>query len=86
MPPVELRVWLRKEVKKVSFVKLPRTKLILISPIRHRICPGRHFGLDSLFIHLASMLHVFDILPPPDARESLKRTSECSEDPSGIVK
>ena len=29
-----------------------------------RICPGRYFALEALFIDLASVLHVFDITPP----------------------
>ena len=29
-----------------------------------RICPGRYFVLEALFIDLASVLHVFDITPP----------------------
>ncbi|KAI0350839.1 O-methylsterigmatocystin oxidoreductase [Trametes cingulata] len=29
-----------------------------------RICPGRHFANDSLFLTVASVLHVFDIRPP----------------------
>ena len=32
----------------------------------NRICPGRHFGKDTIFIALASMIHVFDIGPPLD--------------------
>ncbi|KAL1950194.1 hypothetical protein VTO73DRAFT_5317 [Trametes versicolor] len=32
-----------------------------------RICPERYFALDSLFITVASVLHVFDISPPLDA-------------------
>ncbi|KAI0331347.1 cytochrome P450 [Cubamyces sp. BRFM 1775] len=32
-----------------------------------RICPGRHFAEDVLFITLASILHVFDIVPALDA-------------------
>ncbi|KAJ8462072.1 hypothetical protein ONZ51_g11138 [Trametes cubensis] len=31
-----------------------------------RICPGRHFAEDALFINIASVLHVFDILPAVD--------------------
>ncbi|KAI0352608.1 CyP450 monooxygenase [Trametes cingulata] len=31
-----------------------------------RICPGRYFAHASLFIHIASVLHVFDIGPPLD--------------------
>ncbi|KAI0323796.1 cytochrome P450 [Cubamyces sp. BRFM 1775] len=31
-----------------------------------RICPGRHFADDSLFINIASMLHVFNITPAAD--------------------
>ena len=30
------------------------------------MCPGRHFAEASLFINIASVLHVFDILPPKD--------------------
>ncbi len=32
-----------------------------------RLCPGRHFALESLFITVASVLHVFDIGLPLDA-------------------
>ena len=35
---------------------------------RTRICPGRYFALSSLFITVASVLHVFDIAPPLDDR------------------
>ncbi|KAH9929054.1 cytochrome P450 [Epithele typhae] len=31
-----------------------------------RICPGRHFAVDSIFINIASILHVFDVTPPVD--------------------
>ncbi|KAI8996324.1 CyP450 monooxygenase [Trametes punicea] len=31
-----------------------------------RICPGRYFAEDSLFLNMASILHVFDILPALD--------------------
>ncbi|KAI0659781.1 O-methylsterigmatocystin oxidoreductase [Cubamyces menziesii] len=31
-----------------------------------RICPGRYFADDTLFINIASILHVFRILPPLD--------------------
>ncbi|KAH9888090.1 CyP450 monooxygenase [Cubamyces lactineus] len=31
-----------------------------------RVCPGRHFAEDALFISIASVLHVFDILPAID--------------------
>ena len=30
------------------------------------ICPGRHFADASLFINIASVLHVFEIGPPLD--------------------
>ncbi|EMD36232.1 hypothetical protein CERSUDRAFT_26836, partial [Gelatoporia subvermispora B] len=33
-----------------------------------RVCPGRHFARDVLFINVASILHVFNILPPADAQ------------------
>ncbi|OJT02970.1 O-methylsterigmatocystin oxidoreductase [Trametes pubescens] len=35
-----------------------------------RICPGRHFANDALFITVASVLHVFNIEPPlgPDGK------------------
>lgn len=29
-----------------------------------RICPGRYFALDTLFVNVACVLHVFDIQPP----------------------
>ena len=31
-----------------------------------RVCPGRHFADDSLFINIALVLHVFSITPPLD--------------------
>ncbi|EJF57201.1 cytochrome P450 [Dichomitus squalens LYAD-421 SS1] len=31
-----------------------------------RICPGRYFAENGLFINVASVLHVFDITPPVD--------------------
>lgn len=31
-----------------------------------RICPGRHFADDLLYITIATVLHVFDIRPPLD--------------------
>ncbi|RPD61680.1 O-methylsterigmatocystin oxidoreductase [Lentinus tigrinus ALCF2SS1-7] len=33
-----------------------------------RICPGRHFADDMMFINMASVLHCFDIGPPLDER------------------
>ena len=33
-----------------------------------RICPGRHFAEDSLFINVASVLHAFSIVPAVDER------------------
>lgn len=30
----------------------------------HRICPGRHFANDALFLAVASVLHTFDIRAP----------------------
>ena len=35
--------------------------------LNHRICPGSHFAQASLFILIASLLHVFNITPPDDA-------------------
>lgn len=32
--------------------------------LERRICPGRHFANDALFLAVASVLHVFDIGPP----------------------
>ena len=29
-----------------------------------RICPGRYFAEDTLFLSVACLLHVFDITPP----------------------
>ena len=34
------------------------------SPVADRICPGRHFGLASVYINVSSALHVFDFSPP----------------------
>ncbi|KAJ8468167.1 hypothetical protein ONZ51_g9809 [Trametes cubensis] len=35
-----------------------------------RICPGRHFAENSLFINIACLLHVFDIMPAVDEHGS----------------
>ncbi|OBZ67685.1 O-methylsterigmatocystin oxidoreductase [Grifola frondosa] len=45
-------------------VKDPRT---LIFGFGRRICPGRHLADASLFINVASVLHVYDIGPPLNA-------------------
>ena len=36
--------------------------------LSYRICPGRHFGMNGLFINVASVLHVFNITPPVDEK------------------
>lgn len=44
--------------------------------LRGRVCPGRHFATDALFIFIASFLHVFDIQPRTGAdgrREKIER-------------
>ena len=38
--------------------------ILTILVTTYSICPGRHFALDTLFINIASALHVFDISPP----------------------
>ncbi|KAJ3002115.1 hypothetical protein NUW54_g6025 [Trametes sanguinea] len=38
----------------------------LIFGFGRRICPGRYFADAGLFILIASVLHVFEILPPLD--------------------
>ncbi|KAI0752763.1 cytochrome P450 [Daedaleopsis nitida] len=43
-----------------------RDPLQFVFGFGRRICPGRHFAEASLFITIASVLHVFDILPPQD--------------------
>ena len=49
----------------------------------HRICPGRHFAEASLFINIASLLHVFDITPPlDDAGRPIKITPAMTD---GII-
>ena len=39
---------------------------VLTSSLKSRICPGRYFADISLFLNVASVLHVFDIGPPLD--------------------
>lgn len=29
-----------------------------------RVCPGRYYAENGLFINIASLLHVFDLTPP----------------------
>jgi hypothetical protein len=31
----------------------------------NRACPGRRMGENRIFLAVASILHVFDIVPPP---------------------
>jgi len=38
----------------------------------HRICPGRHFALRTLFLDIACTLSAFDILPPVDEKLEVK--------------
>ncbi|PIL29172.1 cytochrome P450 [Ganoderma sinense ZZ0214-1] len=44
-----------------------RDPLAFVFGFGRRICPGRHFAEASLFISVASILHVFDITPALDA-------------------
>ncbi|KAI9058208.1 cytochrome P450 [Trametes sanguinea] len=45
----------------------------------NRICPGRYLAIPSLFINIASVLHVFDISLPVDENGQPVRISyECS--------
>lgn len=44
----------------------PYQGIRLMTYSNRRICPGRYFAQDGLFINLASILHVFDITPPLD--------------------
>ena len=45
-----------------------------------RICPGRHFADDTMFINIASVLHCFDIGPPLDDRgEPVKIVPEWTD-------
>ncbi|EMD36560.1 hypothetical protein CERSUDRAFT_95847 [Gelatoporia subvermispora B] len=51
-----------------------------------RICPGRYFADASLFLFIASILHVFDILPPVDEHQrpvlpEARQTSEFISQP-----
>ncbi|KAH9929088.1 cytochrome P450, partial [Epithele typhae] len=56
------------------FIRNGRIDETLLSPFQvvfgfgRRICPGRYFGLNGLFITVASILHVFDITAPVDER------------------
>ncbi|KAM5542455.1 hypothetical protein V8D89_003914 [Ganoderma adspersum] len=46
--------------------KLPRDPIDYTFGFGRRICPGRHFAAASFFIYCASVLHVYDIMPPKD--------------------
>ncbi|KAI0697654.1 cytochrome P450 [Cerioporus squamosus] len=60
------------EFRPERFIRDGRLDVTLQDPTRYmfgygrRICPGRHFAEDILFINIASVLHVFDIGPPLD--------------------
>ena len=45
---------------------LTLTLLTLSVPDYTRICPGRHFANEALYITVASVLHLFNIEPPLD--------------------
>ena len=46
-----------------SSVQCSRRDLVT-DGLYHRICPGRHFSNDALFMTVASLLHVFNIEAP----------------------
>jgi len=43
-----------------------------------RICPGRHFGLNSMFITFASILHVFNVIPAKDKNGNPKNLHDVT--------
>ena len=43
-----------------------RRRMLPCTDASGRVCPGRHFADDSLFINIALVLHVFSITPPLD--------------------
>ncbi|PIL29261.1 cytochrome P450 [Ganoderma sinense ZZ0214-1] len=55
--------YLTKEGKLNPDIRDPRT---FTFGYRRRACPGRHFGDASVWLAVASILHVFDIRPPLD--------------------
>lgn len=44
----------------------PPNAFLTLSVLNYRICPGRHFANEALYITVASVLHVFNIDPPLD--------------------
>ncbi|OCH93084.1 CyP450 monooxygenase [Obba rivulosa] len=67
-----------EEFKPERYIKNGRFDASAAEPISmifgagRRICPGRHFANDTLYISMASILHVFDISPPVDAQGKLE--------------
>ena len=45
---------------------IPSANLTVAPSHVDRICPGRYFAENGLFINITSVLHVFDITPPVD--------------------
>ncbi len=45
-----------------------------------RICPGRHYADDALFVNIASALHVFNITPPLDDSGRPIKIEPCMSD------
>ena len=52
------------DVGECSTTPLDRRKFLLFKT--PSICPGRHFAKDNAFLTIATVLHVFDILPAID--------------------
>ncbi|KAI0698606.1 CyP450 monooxygenase [Cytidiella melzeri] len=48
-----------------------------------RVCPGRHFAKDNAFLTIASVLHVFDVLPSLD--ENGKELDPTPQMTTGVV-
>ena len=57
----------------VKFGHRKETSQLIRICIPLRICPGRYFAEASFFILVASILHVFDILPPVDQHGAPKK-------------
>lgn len=68
--------------RRFDFVHMHETPLMC--GVYSRICPGRHFAYDSVWITIASILSVFNITKVMDEKNGV-RTGVSGEYSSGIV-
>lgn len=65
------------------YVTSPLLNIVYLPLSASRICPGRYFAKDNVFLTIASVLHVFDIVPAVD--ENGKEVDRRPNATTGLV-